>query len=159
MHLAQINIGRLLHPKGDPRVAEFIDNLAMVNGAAARMPGFVWQLTDNSGNATDIPFGDEPNMIANLTVWENVEALQQFVFQTVHSRFYKKRQNWFEKLEKPHFAMWWIKEGHRPDYAEAARKLRQLELEGPSASDHPDGVFGWAQTAAAEEWRHQRCAA
>jgi hypothetical protein len=158
MHLAQINIGRLLHPKGDSRVAEFIDNLTMVNAAAARMPGFVWQLTDETGNATDIPFGDEPNMIANLTVWESVEALQAFVFQTVHSRFYKKRGNWFEKLGRPHFAMWWIEEGHRPTYEEAAVKLRQLEVEGPSGVDAANGVFGWAETQAAEEWRLQRCA-
>jgi hypothetical protein len=158
MHLAQINIGRLLHPKGDPRVAEFIDNLTMVNGAAARMPGFVWQLTDETGNATDIPFGDEPNMIANLTVWENIESLQAFVFQTVHARFYKKRENWFERLDRPHFAMWWIEEGHRPTYAEAAAKLKQLEAQGPSAPDSADGVFGWAETAGAEEWRRQRCA-
>jgi hypothetical protein len=158
MHLAQINIGRLLHPKGDPRVAEFIDHLAMVNASAARMPGFVWQLTDETGNATDIPFGDEPEMIANLTVWESVETLQSFVFQTVHARFYRKRENWFEKLGKPHFAMWWIEEGHRPDYAEAAAKLRQLDTDGPSKADDADGVFGWAQTQAADEWRQQRCA-
>jgi hypothetical protein len=159
MHLAQINIGRLLHPKDDPRVAEFMDNLHLVNSAAARMPGFVWQLTDESGDATSIPFGDEPNMIANLTVWESVETLQAFVFQTLHARFYRKRGAWFERLQKPHFAMWWIPVGHRPDYAEAARKLSQLEREGPSAADAPDGVFGWAETAAAEAWRRERCAA
>ena len=158
MHLAQINIGRLLHPKGDARVAEFIDNLEMVNKAAARMPGFVWQLTDDSGNATDIPFGDAPNMIANLTVWESVEALQAFVFQTVHARFYKKRVNWFEKLGSPHFAMWWIEEGTKPSYADAARKLQQLAEQGPSAVADPDGVFGWEQTVAATEWRQARCA-
>ena len=42
MHLAELNIGRLRYPQSDPRVAPFIDNLALVNGLAERSPGFVW---------------------------------------------------------------------------------------------------------------------
>ncbi len=158
MHLAQVNIGRLLHEQNDPRVAEFMENLDRVNAMAERMPGYVWRVKDDSGNATALPFDNDPTLIANVTVWENVESLQMFVFRTVHARFYGKRQSWFEKLERPHFAMWWIQEGHRPTYEEAAAKLRQLESEGPSGLDAVDGVFGWAETQAAEEWRKQRCA-
>jgi hypothetical protein len=44
MHLAQFNVARLRHPLDDPRSAEFKDNLELVNGAAKRMPGFVWVL-------------------------------------------------------------------------------------------------------------------
>jgi heme-degrading monooxygenase HmoA len=159
MHLAQVNIGRLAYDKDAPEVAEFMQNLDRVNAMAERMPGYIWRVKDDTGNATALPFDGDPTMIANVTVWENVESLQAFVFQTAHSRFYKKRGAWFEKLDRPHFAMWWIEEGHRPDYAEAAAKLLQLEREGPSAVDAPDGVFGWGETASAEEWRRQRCAA
>jgi Domain of unknown function (DUF3291) len=158
MHLAQVNIGRLAYPKGDARLAEFMDNLERVNQMAERMPGYLWRVKDESGDATAIPFDNDPTMIANVSLWQNVESLQAFVFQTVHARFYRKRENWFEKLGKPHFAMWWVPEGHHPTYAEAAAKLRQLELEGPSSIDNPDGVFGWAETQAAEEWRKERCA-
>jgi hypothetical protein len=34
MHLAQINIARLLYPQGDPRVAGFFDNLDRLNAVA-----------------------------------------------------------------------------------------------------------------------------
>jgi heme-degrading monooxygenase HmoA len=158
MHLAQVNIGRLAYDKDAPEVAEFMQNLDRVNAMAERMPGYVWRVKDETGNATALPFDGDATMIANVTVWENIESLQAFVFQTAHSRFYRKRGEWFEKLDRPHFAMWWVRQGHRPDYAEAAAKLRQLEQEGPSAPDAIDGVFGWAETALAEEWRKQRCA-
>jgi len=42
MHLAELNIARLLAPTDDPRVAEFMANLDRINGMGKRMPGFVW---------------------------------------------------------------------------------------------------------------------
>src|SRR2546423_11788639 len=39
MHLAQVNIGRVLGAPDDPRMADFYDNLARVNAMAERMPG------------------------------------------------------------------------------------------------------------------------
>jgi len=40
-HIAQLNVGRLLYPVDDPRIAEFRDNLDRVNAIAERSPGFV----------------------------------------------------------------------------------------------------------------------
>src|SRR4029450_2569803 len=65
-HLAQRNIGRLRYEVGDPRMAEFIDNLAFVNDLAERSPGFVWRYQDDSGSAIETrplarpPHGDQP---------------------------------------------------------------------------------------------------
>ncbi len=88
-HLAQLNIGRLRYEANDPRMADFIDNLAFVNGLAERSDGFVWRYQDDSGSAIDTrPFDGDPRMAVNLSVWEGVEALEKFVWQTVHKRFY-----------------------------------------------------------------------
>jgi len=43
MHLAELNVGRLLAPTDDPRVAGFMAALDRVNGMGKRMPGFVWK--------------------------------------------------------------------------------------------------------------------
>jgi Domain of unknown function (DUF3291) len=43
-HLAQINIGRLIAPIDDPRIAEFVANLESINALADHAPGFVWRL-------------------------------------------------------------------------------------------------------------------
>ena len=38
-HLAQLNIGRIRYEIDDPRMADFTNNLAMVNGLAERSAG------------------------------------------------------------------------------------------------------------------------
>src|SRR5277367_5712306 len=53
-HLAQINVGRLVAPRGDPRTVDFFSALDRINALADVDPGFVWRLQDESGNASDI---------------------------------------------------------------------------------------------------------
>ena len=62
-HLAELNIACLKYPLDDPRVAEFADNLELVNRVADRSDGFVWRLQDDGGNATDIRAFDDPMVI------------------------------------------------------------------------------------------------
>jgi hypothetical protein len=152
-HLAQLNIGRLRYPTDDPRMADFMNNLDLVNSLAERGAGFVWRLKDESGNATNFrPFPDA-QMAVNLSVWQSVEALERFVWQTVHKRFYGRRPEWFERIEGPHFAMWWIAPGHLPSLAEAKERLEHLAAHGPS-----DYAFGWESVSAAQLWKTARCA-
>ncbi|MEM9740958.1 MAG: DUF3291 domain-containing protein, partial [Pseudomonadota bacterium] len=105
-HLAELNIGRLLAPTDDPRVAEFMANLDRVNGLGKRMPGFVWMMEGSgepgTGN-TENTIGDDPQFVANLTVWETAEQLETFVWGTIHKQFYERRQDWFEVLGDMHF--------------------------------------------------------
>ena len=111
MHLAQLNIGKLKGGKDDPAMAGFFDNLDRISAVAERMPGFVWRLKDDSGNATSIPWVGDASIVANLTVWESVETLEKFVWQTVHTRIYHRKGEFFEKMQTPHFVMWWIAAG------------------------------------------------
>jgi heme-degrading monooxygenase HmoA len=149
-HLAQINIARLRFPEGDERVADFFANLTRVNAAAERMPGFVWRLKDDSGNATAAY--DEPAIVVNMSVWDSAENFETFVWRTVHAGFYRRRAGWFEPLAGPHFAMWWIEPGHKPTAAEGRARLEHLAEHGPS-----DHAFGWEGLASAKLWREARC--
>ncbi len=152
-HLAQLNIGRFRYPTDDPRMANFKNNLALVIGIADRSEGFVWRLQDDSGNATAIrPFPD-PQMAVNLSAWDRVEALERFVWQTVHKRFYGRRPEWFDCMDGPHFVMWWIPAGHLPTLTEAKERLEHLAAHGPS-----DYAFGWESVPAAQLWKTARCA-
>lgn len=78
-HLAELNIGRTLYDLEDPRMAEFTDDLALVNGIAERSKGFVWRYVDDSGNATDTRPFDDSRIIVNLSVWQSVADLERFV--------------------------------------------------------------------------------
>ena len=141
MHLAELNVGRLLADTDDPRVAEFMANLDRVNGLGKRMPGFVWMMEGSgepgTGN-TENNIGDDPRYVANLTVWEDVASLENFVFNTVHRQFYERRQEWFEVLVEQHFVMWWVPAGHRPSLEEALERLERRKAQGDS-----DDAFGW----------------
>ena len=79
-HLAQINIGRLIAPLDDPKIAGFVKELDPVNALADSAPGFVWRLQSASGNATDVGYSDDPFVLVNMSVWESVEALRDFVY-------------------------------------------------------------------------------
>jgi Domain of unknown function (DUF3291) len=153
-HLAQLNIGRLRYEIGDPRMADFVNNLALVNGLAERAPGFVWRYQDASGAATDTrPYEGDPRMAINLSVWENAEALEHFVWQTIHRRFYGRRAEWFEHLQDKYSVMWWVPVGHRPTVQEAVERLDHIKRHGPS-----DRAFGWENLPAAQLWKTARCA-
>jgi Domain of unknown function (DUF3291) len=153
-HLAQLNIGRFRYPTDDPRMADFMNALDLVNGLAERSNGFVWRLKDESGNATSFrPFPD-PQMAVNLSVWESVETLEHFVWQTIHKRFYGRRPDWFDTMDGPHFAMWWIAAGHIPTLTEAKERLEHLAAHGAS-----EYAFGWESIPAAQLWKTARCTA
>jgi hypothetical protein len=155
MHLAELNVGRLLAPTDDPRVAEFMAALDRVNGMGKRMPGFVWMMEGSgepgTGN-TEAKIGGDPQYVSNLTVWESVETLENFVWNTVHRAFYERRQEWFEVLGKMHFVMWWVPAGHRPTLDEALERLEHLRAHGDS-----DHAFGWKHLQAAQLWRIHGC--
>jgi len=150
MHLAQFNIARIRYPLDDPRMTEFVDNVARVNALAEQIEGFVWRLQDGSGHAMNMTVYGDPAILPNLTIWENPAALELFVWQTVHGRFYRRREDWFEPLDTP-LVLWWVAEGERPSLQEGVERLEHLKACGPS-----DYAFGWAQLAEANIWQTQR---
>lgn len=132
--LAQINVARM---KGinidDPIMKEFVDNLDMVNELAEKSDGFVWRLKDENNNASSFnPYHDE-QVIINLSVWRDVESLEEFTYKTFHSDFIKRRKEWFQKYGDAHYAMWWIEEGSYPRVEQSIARLRFLQKKGPSA--------------------------
>jgi hypothetical protein len=92
-------------------------------------------------------------MAVNLTVWESAEALETFVFQTVHRNIYARKHEFFETPKENTVAMWWIEEGHIPTLEEAKERLELLNARGPS-----EFAFGWAELPSAKLWQEKRCA-
>jgi hypothetical protein len=141
-HLAELNFGELRHDWDDPRVAEFVNGLDMVNTVAERSPGFVWRLgdgdMDREQTADGGAFWGNPRMAATLSVWEDVASLEHFVWNTVHRQFYDKRAQWYDAVGNSNLVLWWIRLGHRPTVAEGLARFARLRDHGPS-----DAAFGW----------------
>ncbi len=149
-HLAQFNVARIAYPLDDLRMAEFVDNVERVNRLAEQIDGFVWRLQDDSGHAMNMRVYDDPTILPNLTLWRNEEALERFVWQTLHGRFYRRRETWFTPMETP-LVMWWVAAGERPDMAEGVRRRDHLIAHGPG-----DYAFGWESLPNAALWKTQR---
>jgi len=113
--------------------AEFVAQLPPINALAEASPGFVWRLQSESGDATSIKVYDDEFIIVNLTVWETVEALRQYVYKSAHSGVMRDRRRWFEKFDGPYYALWWVPAGHLPGTEEAKERLDHLREHGDTA--------------------------
>jgi hypothetical protein len=131
-HLAQINVGRLLAPLDDPRIAEFAENLDRINAIGDASPGFVWRLQTDDGDATSIRAFDDPLIIVNMTVWTSAEALRDFVYRTDHVGFLRRRREWFLPYDGPFLSLWWIPAGTVPTVADGKAALDRIADNGPS---------------------------
>ena len=133
-HLAQANIGRLRAPVESPLMEGFRTQLDPINALADQSPGFIWRLQTEDGNATAIrPYADDDLMAINMSVWESLESLQQFVYKSAHVQVLRARKQWFEQLASPILVLWWIPVGHTPTVAEARERLAYLKDHGPTA--------------------------
>lgn len=131
-HLAQLNIGRTRAPVDSPLLAEFTEALDTINALADESPGFVWRLQTDDGNATGIKVFDDDLLIINMSVWESIEELREFVYRSEHRRFLARRREWFDHLTEAFLVLWWVPSGHIPTIDEAIERLELLRAEGPS---------------------------
>jgi hypothetical protein len=132
-HLAQANIGRFRAPLDDPIMEGFRTQLDPINALADQSPGFVWRLQTEDGNATAIrPYAGDDLMAVNMSVWESLESLQQFVYKSEHVAPLRARRQWFEQIEGPILVLWWIPAGEIPTVREAQERLRHLAAHGPT---------------------------
>ena len=131
--LAQVNVGRMLAPKGDPAVQGFFDALDRINAAAEAHPGFVWRMVDDDGaDATDIHPTIDPLLLINMSVWRDAESLFDYVYRSDHTPVMAQRKHWFERFDGAYQALWWVPAGHRPSVEEALAKLWHLDRFGPT---------------------------
>jgi hypothetical protein len=130
-HVAQVNIALPRAPVDAPLLADFMALLDPINELADASDGFVWRLQTDEGNATSIrPFEDERLMV-NLSTWESVEAVREFVYRSVHVEVMRRRREWFEHM-RLYMALWWVPAGHIPSVEEAKDRLAHLREHGPT---------------------------
>jgi len=132
--LAQVNIARFRVPQNDPVNAEFVDSLDRVNAIAEEQDGFVWRLVGDGNNAMDVQVFEDPNIIVNISVWEDIQSLVNFVYRNSdHKEIMRKRKLWFDKMDF-HMALWWVEQGKRPTPEDAKIRLELLRQNGPTYS-------------------------
>lgn len=131
-YLAQMSISKALAPLDDPMMASFVEQLPVINGLADKTPGFVWRLQNEAGNSTTVRAYEDPSILMNMSLWESVPALKEFVYRGAHSIVYKDSRRWFSKIDGHVTVLWWVPKGQFPTPAEGVDRLSRLNREGPS---------------------------
>lgn len=133
-HLAQVNIARARTPLTDSVMADFIAHLDAVNAAAEASRGFIWRLkAEDGGSSAYVPFSDDPRVIVNMSVWTSIEPLETYVYRiNDHADVFRDRRRWFEPMEGPQLALWWIGAGQIPTVDAGRQRLEFLRRNGPT---------------------------
>ncbi len=138
-HLAQVNIARMRGQPGTEVMAGLMSRIDEMNRLADRSLGFVWRLPGSEATPDAlsvfadyfVPFEPE-RLFYNLSVWESVEDLRRYVFQSAHAEMLRDKNNWIEHIDHAHLALWWIPAGQLPTIAESAERLRSIHEKGPT---------------------------
>jgi len=130
--LAQINVAHLLHPIDHPAIAGFVEYSPVLNALAEQSPGFIWRLIEDEQPPDAINPLPSPLIVANVSVWESIEALKNYAYRTHHVQAFRKRLEWFHKPTEAHLALWWIEAGNYPTLTEAYERLEYLRKHGAS---------------------------
>jgi len=131
--LAQLNVALMKDAIESPLMADFVANLERINALAEHSPGFAWRLQADDGNATSLgsPLGDK--WIVNVSLWQDVASLNDYVYKTAHVEIMKRRKEWFERTAEAYVVLWWVPHGQRPSVAEAIARLERLRALGPTS--------------------------
>ena len=157
-HLAQCNIGRVRAPLDEPLMAGFVAGLEPINRIADSTPGFVWRLETEDGDATAIRPFDDDMLLINMSVWESIDALAEFVYRSAHRDVMRQRNQWFEKMADAYMVLWWVPAGTIPTVNDAKDRLDLLRRDGPTAdaftfrTPFPSPAANSASAATADDW-------
>jgi heme-degrading monooxygenase HmoA len=128
-HLAQINIATAKAAMDSVIMKGFIDRLDEINQLADKSPGFIWRLKSEEGTATITGFED-PSIIVNMSVWEDLDSLKNYVYKSVHLQLLKEKNTWFNKMSDAHQVLWWVPSSHIPSISEGEEKLKYIREHG-----------------------------
>lgn len=132
--LAQINIASMKASLDNPIMREFVENTDRINALAERSPGFLWRYKEDEAAKSDLPltvFKDN-SILVNMSVWNSMEDLFKFTYQSDHKEIFKKRKQWFQLLEDSHMACWYIADGQWPLLSEGKKRLEYMDAFGNS---------------------------
>ena len=138
-HLAHVNIARMKAAPGEEAVEGLVARIEEMNRLAESSLGFVWRLPGAEAAPEALQVFDgylnpfEPERIFyNLSVWETVEDLRNYVYHTRHADMVRDRRAWIEPMPRAPLALWWIPRGELPTIAASALRLRAVDTFGAS---------------------------
>jgi len=121
----------------DPAMADFVALIDDINRLAEQSEGFIWRPLPIDVSAEKlrafenyfVPFHLE-RFFYNMSVWNDVENLKHYVYQTAHANLFRQKDRWMDHFDRANLALWWVPAGYRPTVADAAERLLALDEKG-----------------------------
>ena len=130
VQLAQLNIARMKFPPQGPEMQGFTDALDPVNATADVSPGFVWRMVSDENPSESLAEFERSGWLVNMSVWQSLADLRNFVSSSLHLSIMRRRAEWFEQMDEESMVFWWVEDGHQPGFEEAMEKLAHLRKHG-----------------------------
>jgi hypothetical protein len=131
-NLAQINIAKAISSMDSEIMKGFVDRLDEMNNLADVSPGFIWRLKAEGDAATTNDAYEDPSIIVNMSVWNDLESLKHYVYKSAHLELLKDKNAWFHKMPKAHHTLWWVPVSHTPSISEGKERLEHFQENGAS---------------------------
>ena len=131
--LAQLNIAHMKFAPEGPEMQDFTDALDPVNATADVSPGFVWRMVSDESSSEPLRDFEQSGWLVNMSVWQSLADLRTFVSSSLHLSIMRRRSEWFETMGAATMVLWWVADGHQPDFEEAMERLSHLRKHGPSS--------------------------
>lgn len=147
-HLVHANLAQARAPLDDPLMAGFTDHLDEIDALAQSSPGFIAQ--------PDLPDEGQvysSNLLLNVSIWETVEDLEAFTYDSRHKSFLDQREMWFHRRDYPAYVLYWAPATEIVTELEIHRRFQRLNEEGPTLQ-----AFTFIKRFSLAEWLASRAA-
>ena len=109
---------------------EFADNLDNINALAESCDDFIWRLKDENNNATAFRLYEDERIAVYMSVWRDIESLENFAYKSGHVDFLRRKREWFLNFGSAHVVLWWIPGGTLPTLEDDIVRLDYLNIHG-----------------------------
>lgn len=110
---------------------DFVEALDPVNATADKSPGFIWRMKSEENPSVALHDFEQLGWLVNMSVWSSLADLKVFMTLPLHLSIMHRRAEWFEKGNEATMVLWWVEDGHRPEFEEAMERLAHLRTHGP----------------------------
>ena len=138
MAIAQMNWGRLKFSLEDKRMFEFSMSLNEIYSLAENHSGFIWRIPNIQSELQLSDLGFDKLISSNISVWNDIEALKDYTYNSLHGLYLKRSSEWFQKIDGPQLVIWNVESDDKPTYKESFERLEYLKNNGPT-----DYAYGW----------------
>lgn len=135
--LAQANAAVMRGSLEDPIMQSMASQIDAINQLAEQHPGFIWRIKITPPGSLGpireyLGTRNEDRIFFNLSLWDSMDALKRFTYESAHHEVLKNRDQWVPHCDRPTYVLWWIPNTEHPRIEEAALKLAHLRDQGPS---------------------------